>query len=443
MYVSPQIEELLEIPVEQWVGTYTVWLERIHPDDRDRADWEYRAMLDGGDNVRPRVPRCPPGRLGAVDARPGPPDDGAGGLAGYIQGVIFDVTDRHRAGGGDRAAGRRQRVLAELGLRALAGVDRDELMADAAEAAVEMLEMWGGGVLELQGDGLSDGRSRGARGARDRRAGGPGPRPRRVHAVDRRAVISNELETEARFRCSARRGRGDAGVLSVKIAGSPGPYGALRCTARRPPVRGRRGDYLQSVANMLAAAVERDRAQAALAASEASRQHVLAELLRSADAERARIATELHDDTIQVMTAALFALDRQDAPAAVATTPAAADAARDVRSTLADAVERTRRLTFELRPPLLQHGGSRRRFRSCWRRLSRRPGCRAGRSVGRHSGEVESLCYRTVQELVGTRVGTRGPPACASRWPTRTARWWPRCRTTASGSRSGARSIAA
>ena len=51
--------------------------------------------------------------------------------------MIYDVTDRHRAeAAAERRAGQ-QRVLAELGLRALSGVDRHSLVRDATEAAAD------------------------------------------------------------------------------------------------------------------------------------------------------------------------------------------------------------------------------------------------------------------------------------------------------------------
>ena len=55
---------------------------------------------------------------------------------------------------------------------------------------------------------------------------------------------------------------------------------------------------------------ERRRTEQALAESERHRQSVVASMLRSQDAERARIAVELHDDTIQVLTACMLSLDQ-------------------------------------------------------------------------------------------------------------------------------------
>ena len=101
---------------------------------------------------------------------------------------------------------------------------------------------------------------------------------------------------------------------------------------------------------------ERHRAQEALRRSELARQEVLEAMLHSEAAARAQIAGELHDDTIQVMTAALMAVERVTI-AAVGTDRRVADALEDARATLRTAVERARRLTFELRPPLLDAQG--------------------------------------------------------------------------------------
>jgi PAS domain-containing protein len=55
---------------------------------------------------------------------------------------------------------------------------------------------------------------------------------------------------------------------------------------------------------------ERVLAERALAESEQHRREILANLLQAQEDERSRVATELHDDTVQVMTAALLSMDR-------------------------------------------------------------------------------------------------------------------------------------
>jgi signal transduction histidine kinase len=80
---------------------------------------------------------------------------------------------------------------------------------------------------------------------------------------------------------------------------------------------------------------------------EADRRHVVSRLLRAEQQERRRIASELHDDTVQVLAASLLALDRL---AACTDADAIRGVAESTRRTLAAATDRTRRLMFELRP---------------------------------------------------------------------------------------------
>jgi signal transduction histidine kinase len=330
------------------------------------------------------------------------------GVAGLIKGVIYDVTDRHRAeAAAERRAGQ-QRVLAELGLRALENVDRQRLIAEATEAAAATLDVWSAAVLELSTDGheveIVAATGPLAVGIGARRAAGTSTAAGYTLMTEG-PLISGDLNAETRFAVlDEARQAGLRSLACVKFAGTPAPYGVLAVYSAEPRAFTEdEVDFLQATANILATAVERDSAQAALAASEAQRQRVLGELLRSADAERARIATELHDDTIQVMTASLFALDRQIAAHRRGDESAAAEAAATLRTTLAEAVERTRRLTFELRPPLLQQRGLVAAVAELLEETQRTTPIRTRLEAGvsRHSGDVESLCYRTVQELVG------------------------------------------
>jgi PAS domain S-box-containing protein len=93
-----------------------------------------------------------------------------------------------------------------------------------------------------------------------------------------------------------------------------------------------------------------------VAHEEAHRRTVVSAMPRAEEAERARIATSLHDDTVQVMTASLMSLDR------VCRSLGEKDAlllaqVEDTRRTIAEATERTRRLSFELRPAVLHEPG--------------------------------------------------------------------------------------
>jgi diguanylate cyclase (GGDEF)-like protein/PAS domain S-box-containing protein len=95
LYVSPQIESMLGYPPSQWMADPTLWLERIHPDDRARVmsdegdakmtgllDNEYRFLHRDGHIVWVRD-----------QARWVVGDDGAA----CFEGVFADVTEHKRA----------------------------------------------------------------------------------------------------------------------------------------------------------------------------------------------------------------------------------------------------------------------------------------------------------------------------------------------------------
>jgi PAS domain S-box-containing protein len=85
-----------------------------------------------------------------------------------------------------------------------------------------------------------------------------------------------------------------------------------------------------------------------LRAAEQRSHEVLGALVTAAEDERSRIATELHDDTVQVMTALLMhvrMMMRSD------------PGLERFEQLLTEALDRTRRLMFELRPHVLQRSG--------------------------------------------------------------------------------------
>jgi signal transduction histidine kinase len=131
--------------------------------------------------------------------------------------------------------------------------------------------------------------------------------------------------------------------------------------------------------------------------TERHNREVLGRALRLQDDERTRIATELHDDAVQVMTASLFALDRLEWTPGVD-----AGAVAETRRVLAEAVERIRRLALSLRPPLLVIDGLPGALPSLARRFTRTSQLRveADVRVGRQDETVETLVYRTVHDLL-------------------------------------------
>ena len=146
---------------------------------------------------------------------------------------------------------------------------------------------------------------------------------------------------------------------------------------------------------------ERKHTEEALRRSEAARQEVLEAMLHAEAAARAQIAGELHDDTIQVMTAAQMAVERVSLAAADAD-PRVVEALAAARETLRTAVERARRLTFELRPPLLDAQGLAAALRDLAAEVERESGFTVSLDApsGRFSYTVEDLTFRTVKEAL-------------------------------------------
>jgi PAS domain S-box-containing protein len=138
----------------------------------------------------------------------------------------------------------------------------------------------------------------------------------------------------------------------------------------------------------------------ALRRSEDRRNHALSALVEAQELERARIAADLHDDTIQVMTAALLRLDasqRKLPPGSEADR-----AATRARRTLSDAIERTRKLTFDLRPQLLDAEGLAPAIGALCTEAADESGFQPELDVDvrRYSDVIESLIFRTVQEAL-------------------------------------------
>ncbi len=140
----------------------------------------------------------------------------------------------------------------------------------------------------------------------------------------------------------------------------------------------------------------------ALADSEEQRRKVTGEMLRVEAEERARIAMDLHDDTIQVLAATLVSLDRLASAIDRGDVAAGRDAAAVARSTLATALERARRLMFELRPPLLEASGLGAAITALVDQAAMDTGWSVEVEVDlpRYSPATEALVYRTVQEVV-------------------------------------------
>ncbi|HVB27693.1 MAG TPA: ATP-binding protein, partial [Mycobacteriales bacterium] len=132
---------------------------------------------------------------------------------------------------------------------------------------------------------------------------------------------------------------------------------------------------------------------------ERRRTEVIEQLVRAGEEERARIATELHDDTVQVLAAALIMIDRM----AKQTSGELLDRVAELRQMVSTASERARRMTFELRPQVLEASGLGDAVELLAEQLRHdHPGLsvEVDASIPRQSETIEQIAYRAVQEAV-------------------------------------------
>jgi PAS domain S-box-containing protein len=341
--------------------------------------------------------------------------DADGRLIGVTR-IGGDITDRRRAESLLAVRERQGAAVAALGQRALVEPRFDVVMQEAAATLAETLDLEIAAVMEL----LPSGRlvKRAICGWPPEMLGhmleedSSGVLPARHMLEADGPVIINELGEEDRFAVSPElREQGVRSGLGVRIHLPDRTFGVISGYSRR--ARTFTSDdvnFLQALANVVAAAIQRERAIEALRESEARRREVLGAMMRAEEEERARIAADLHDDTVQVITATLLSLDRvstaieQDRPERVAT------AATTARRTLSTAVERTRRLMFELRPPLLEANGLAAAVRDLAQVAAQDGGFEVDvdTDVGRHPQPVEALVYRTLRECMANVVKHSG-----------------------------------
>jgi len=207
-----------------------------------------------------------------------------------------------------------------------------------------------------------------------------------------------------------------AGEAFVNLEVSSGDHSERAYMMTIFPI-GAREDDIEWVGMIYSDVSDRVSAERALADSERHRRHILANLLQAQEDERSRIATELHDDTVQVMTAALLSMDRLAMISRRGDVRRVGSAVTHTRAVLEEATERTRRLMFELRPAILHESGLGAALQLLADQTARETGASAAVEVDarRYDPAVEELVYRTVQEALANARKHASPTAITVR----------------------------
>ncbi len=263
LYASPQIEAILGYTAEEWCADPTLWRRRLHPDDLDWAIEDELARTVGNRETSAVEYRMLHRDGHVVWVR----DDAVllhepdGTLRWH--GVLFDVSQRTRTEAQLERAAARHAAVAALGEHALEGMDSDKLADEAITAAVELLGVEFGGMLELSPDGRTftflASRGLGDAWAQVGQKLPCDPTTQPGYAITNGRVVVSDWSSETRFRPTPLVSRtGVRSGMTILVEGASRRYGVIgvhSSTAREFSAMDI--DFVQAVANVLGDAFER------------------------------------------------------------------------------------------------------------------------------------------------------------------------------------------
>ncbi len=275
-FVNPQIERMLGYTPEQWMEDPELWLKIVHPDDAERVraedvrstetctpfNLEYRSIAADGRVVWMRDNAV------AIDNEAGGPT--------MWQGVMFDVTDIKEA---EQRIRESERRLAEAETLARIGSYERDVATGEIIASAQFYRLFG---MDPGGPAMTYDRFL-----------------EMVHPQDRDRVAA-----EIR---SALEGDAASFVVEHRVVLLDGTerihYRQGKVTRDQSGEAVRVLGTVQDVTERVNAEEERRRGEELLRKTEAERAHLLEYLVDAQEKERGRIADDIHDDSIQKMTA--------------------------------------------------------------------------------------------------------------------------------------------
>ena len=368
IWVTSNVESIIGLTEQEWASGYDRWLERVHPDDRDRVVASNRRFLEStspepqSDEYRVVLPD---GRVRWIHERALLLADADSGEM-LVHGVLVDVTEERTSLEVAERVGSLFRTLIEHSRDAVTIVDENGFVLyqnPSMGRVVDRPPEWFEGKTPLD-------------------------------------LMPPEDAAKGRELLAQLRNRPGAQVPGeFRLRHRDGSWRVVEGVATNllhdPAVAG-------IILNYRDVTEEREQARQ-LRDIEQRRQMLLEEIINAEAEQRSRIAGELHDDTIQVMTASLMELDRIDRHLRRSDVDAARDAITSARAALTKATERTRRLTFELRPQLLEAAGLGAAVRDLADALRRDTGADVKvrtRLNRRYPVDIETLVYRTIREVL-------------------------------------------
>jgi PAS domain S-box-containing protein len=311
-YVSPRIEATLGYTPEEWRADPMIWYRRLHPDDRDRVMAEEGRSSVGEPLVSEYRMIARDGRTVWVrdEAEFLPTPSGGPGL---LRGLMHDITDRKQMEDELRESVERLRLLTQHTNDAmwdwdLIGEDHwwndrfDTMWGHDSSVEPPSVEAWAS----------------------------------KLYPADRERVVTGFLE--------AAYGDADEWSDEYRFMRPDGSIGYV--FDRGIVLRNAQGERARIMGVMLDVTERRG--------TEEERRQLFAHQVGAQEEERRRIAEDIHDDSIQAMTAVgirLSTLTQQ------VTDERAAESLARVQRSVEGAITRLRHLMFQLRPRVLDEEG--------------------------------------------------------------------------------------
>ncbi len=265
VYTNPVWTEISGRSAEESAGYG--WMEAIHPDDRANVAQAWHAAAARGENYSVDYRVATPARdVLWVHVLATPQFDASGTVVCYV-GSVENITERKRAEELLHSRALRQAVLAELGQRALSGLPHQELMNEAVSRSAEILGVEFCKLLEPLPDGTALLLRAGVGwkpGLVGQTTVGMWENSQAAYTLATNGpVVVEDLQAETRFLApTLLREHGVVSGLSVLISGQDYPYGVLGVhTARRRRFTEEDVHFLQAIANILATAIDRKKAE--------------------------------------------------------------------------------------------------------------------------------------------------------------------------------------
>jgi len=325
LYTSPQVEDLLGFTVEEWTSDPDLWRKQLHEDDAQATIEAHRVSNAGGKRFLAEYRVIAKDGHVVWDRDEASPVRDAEGTLLYWRGVMLDITDRKEAEVEARRARERLQALVDT-IPAVVYVETPDASPEGFFLSGYVEKLFGYTVQEWTWtpDFWLD----------------------RLHPDDRYLVEEEDVESDRTL---------DRYVSEYRFRAADGRWVWLHDEAVYVPSAEGDGFWQGFMFDVTEQKEAEERLRWSLDALRTTlqqRRDLAQRLEQAQEAERRRIAADIHDDPIQVMSAVDMRLQMLSRDATVAS----ADLG-EVQTEVRDAIERLRSLTFELRPSTLDREG--------------------------------------------------------------------------------------